>query len=359
MYTKQFFDYSERLNIRRPKVVVPATECIDEMVDFVGQLETKGYTYVTSDGVYFDASKFPQYNKLSKQPIQGNKAGARVDIGEKRNAHDFALWKFVHPNSLQYWKSPWSEKGCPGWHIECSAIARKFLGDTFDIHTGGVDHITIHHTNEIAQSEALTGKEMSKFWMHNEHMKVDDGKMSKSIGNVYNLDGLLAKGYSALSCRYLFLQSHYRSILNFTFEALTGAQSSLRNLVAQLAKHVISNEVTLDKKLVDGINEALMDDLNTPKALGLLWDLVKTSPSRAVYDFVIKLDDVLSLDLKKSVEELLAPKQIPSEIKDLADKRIQAKANKDYKTADELRKRIADMGYEILDTKDGYEIKLL
>jgi len=354
-YTDQFFADCAKLNILRPKIVAPATKYIAEMIDFVKTLEKKGLTYITSDGVYFDSSRFPNYNKLSKTPIESNKAGARVDLGEKRNPHDFAVWKFVGDNSLQKWDFL-SRAGCPGWHIECSAIARKELGDTFDIHTGGIDHIQIHHTNEIAQTESVTGKEMAKFWLHNEFITINGGKMSKSLGNVFTIDDLEKRGFNPLAFRYYCLTTHYRSILNFTWDGLAAAQTAYDNLVKALARHSTAEVVGVSPKLD---TTALFDDLNTPVVLSKVWDLLKWPPSRKVYDVVIFLDAVLGLDLQRAVEEHLKPKNIPSAVIELANARQKVKVDKDYKKADELRNKIIEMGYSVIDTKDGFEIEKL
>ena len=350
-YTEQFFADCARLNIRMPKTVAPATDYIPQMIDFVRGLEKKGFTYKTSDGIYFDSSKFAEYNKLSRQPIDKNIAGARVNLGEKRGSNDFALWKFVTPNTLQKWESPWHPMSCPGWHIECSAIARAHFGDTVDIHTGGIDHIPIHHTNEIAQTESLTGKQMARFWLHNEFITVDGKKMSKSLGNVYTIDDIVGRGVDPLAYRYYCLLAHYRSILNFTWDGLDAARRAYENLIERLVVH---KNAKATKILAHSIRDAILDDLNTPKAIGQIWELVKSAPSRTIYDAVIEFDAVLSLDLKKRTEEVVT---IPKNIVALADRRMIAKREKDFATADKLRSEIAALGYEIMDTKDGYTIK--
>jgi len=360
-YTDQYFADCEKLNIRKPQIIAPATQYINEMMSFVTALEEKGFTYSTSDGIYFDSSKFPNYNKLSQTPIEKNKAGARVNLGEKLNSNDFALWKFIGENAMQKWdfRGYW---GCPGWHIECSAIARKLLGDTFDIHTGGIDHISIHHTNEIAQTESLTGKPMSVFWMHNEFITIDGGKMSKSLGNVYTLADIEARGFSPMHLRYYYLLSHYRSILNFTWDGLKAAQSAYNNLIMQLAKHFNSNEqsATDINGYLKTFRESILDDLNTPKAIAVIWDMLKAPPSKSIYNTIIKLDKVLSLNLEKAVCLLNlhreSPKEIPAEIILLAVKRDKAKKDKDYALADKLRDEISQTGFDIKDTKEGYTL---
>jgi len=352
MYTEEFFRDCGLLNIRKPKILAPATKYIPQMIKFIKGLEAKGFTYNTSDGVYFDSSKFPRYAELSGANIEGNKAGVRIDLGEKRNAHDFALWKFCGPNVIQKWDSPWGI-GCPGWHIECSAIALELLGTTFDIHTGGIDHIPIHHPNEIAQTESLTGKQMCTFWCHNEFMMVDGGKMGKSLGNAYTLADLQARGYEPLVFRYFVLLATYRSILNFTWEGLDSAKTALGNLRSALLKHKNGTTKVDCTKYLHDFKSAILDDLNTPKAIAVLWQMTKEPASKDVFTAALEMDKVLSLDLCKE----LAHVEIPKEIKELAEKRLEAKKNKDWQAADEIREQIMQLGFEIMDTKDGYVLK--
>jgi cysteinyl-tRNA synthetase len=362
-YTAEFLGDLKKLNIDMPAVLAPATEHITEMIDFIKGLEAKGFTYVTGDGVYFDASKFPNYSALSGASIEGNRGGARIELGEKRNVNDFALWKFVSPNTIQKWDSPWGV-GCPGWHIECSAMAQKYLADTFDIHTGGIDAIPIHHTNEIAQTESLTGKKMCNFWCHNEFMTISGGKMSKSLGNAYTISDLEARGFEPMVFRYFVLLANYRTILNFTFDGLEAARNAYENLIGILARHYAAGYTKSagnTQAYLDEFREEVSNDLNTPKAIAVMWKAVKESPSREIYDLVIKMDEVLSLSLTGKVAEHLASQDskvdVPYNVKDLADKRKAAKQNKDYVTADKLRAEVTALGYELIDTKDGYEIK--
>jgi cysteinyl-tRNA synthetase len=351
-YTEEFFRDCGLLNIRKPKVIALATKYVPQIIEFIKGLEKKGFTYKTSDGIYFDSSKFPRYAVLSGANIEGNKAGARVDIGEKRNSHDFCLWKFCQPEVIQKWNSPWGV-GCPGWHIECSAISLEHLGETFDIHTGGVDHIPIHHTNEIAQTESLTGNEMCRFWFHNEFMMVDNGKMSKSLGNVYTLADLKTKGYGPLDFRYYILLANYRTIMNFTFEGMDSAKTALKNLREAIAKHKYGSADVRCNGYMTDFTFAIQDDLNTPRALAVLWYAVKNEPaSKQVYEMALEMDKILSLDLDcETVTE-----QAPDEIKEFAQKRLAAKQARDFKTADELRQKISKAGWEILDTKEGYKL---
>jgi len=351
-YTEEFFRDCALLNIEKNKIIAPATKYIPQIIEFIKGLEKKGLTYKTSDGIYFDSSKFPSYAVLSGANIEGNKAGARTETREKRNSHDFALWKFCQPNVIQKWDSPWGV-GCPGWHIECSAIALHYLGETFDIHTGAIDAIPIHHTNEIAQTESLTGKEMCRFWCHCEFMMVDGGKMSKSLGNGYTIADLQERGYEPLAFRYLTLLATYRSLLNFTFEGMDSAKTALENLRSALARHKAGSAKVDCKKYFDGFKAALFDDLNTPKAIAVLWRMVKEPASKLIYETALKMDKVLSLNLDQET----AADKIPGIIKELAEKRLAAKATHDFKTADELRRKISNSGWDILDNKDGYELK--
>ena len=358
-YTDIFMHDIELLNIKPAKHIVPATHCIEEMIELIKTLEKKGCTYRTSDGIYFDASTFPNYFQLSKGSLEGNIGGARVALGEKRNLNDFALWKFVSPNTIQKWDSPWGV-GCPGWHIECSAISMKYLPVPFDIHTGGVDHIPIHHTNEIAQTETATGKKMCNFWFHNEFMKIDGGKMSKSLGNVYTMDDIINKGYDPMHLRLLFLQTTYRTVLNFTFEALDAARENYRNIVNALRRHRTATAKTnadiitdLRQKFTDAVN----NDLNTPVALAVLHQALKQSDSQDIYNLVTKeFDQVLSLSLDAAASAEAPVSEIPNEIVTLAEQRLAAKKARDWATADKLRAEITAAGYQINDTPNGYTL---
>ncbi|MDR0975939.1 MAG: cysteine--tRNA ligase [Christensenellaceae bacterium] len=354
-YTNIFLEDMKRLNIELAKKVVPATELVRAMIKFVSGLEEKGYTYKTSDGIYFDASKFPNYFRLSGGKLEGNKGGARVDLGEKKNINDFALWKFVSPNTIQKWDSPWGV-GCPGWHIECSTIIKETLGaGTIDIHTGGVDHIPVHHTNEIAQTESITGEKMANFWLHNEFVMVDGGKMSKSIGNVYTLNDLDLLGFSPMHFRYYSLLTTYRNVMNFTFDGITAAKNAYEGIVSALSK-VPQAEFNFNKELLAEFKDALNDDLNTPRAIAVIFKALK-EPETA-FATIMKFDEVLSLGFKKAVEAELNKNDgdIPANVLDLAEARLQAKRDKDFALADKLRAEIEALGYKIKDKKDGFEI---
>ncbi len=357
-YTDIFMNDLKRLNVTPAKHIVPATQCIDGMIELIKTLEAKGSTYRTSDGIYFDASTFPDYFQLSKGSLEGNIGGARIALGEKRNINDFALWKFVSPNTIQKWDSPWGV-GCPGWHIECSAISMQHLPVPFDIHTGGVDHIPVHHTNEIAQTQTATGKKMCNFWFHNEFMTIDGGKMSKSLGNVYSLDDLIAKGYEPMHLRLLMLQTIYRSVLNFTFTALNGARENYRNIVNALRRHRASTTPTdteVLKELRQAFTDAINNDLNTPMALAVVHQALKQPDSQDIYKLVTEeFDQVLSLSLATAVQTETQT-MIPDEIRNLAEQRLQAKKARNWQVADELRNKITAAGYQINDTSDGYTI---
>lgn len=361
-YTEIFLRDIARLNIGKPEIIAKATDHIDDMIAYVEGLCQKGYGYETSDGIYFDIGKFPEYGKLSRLNLDEQIAGARVEVNtEKRHPADFALWKKAPKEHIMQWPSPWG-MGYPGWHIECSAMSRKYLGDVLDIHTGGVDHIPVHHENEIAQSEALVGKKTVDYWMHGEFMLVDGGKMSKSLGNTYTLDQLAERGYDPLDFRYFCLNAHYRKKLNFTFEGLSAAQTAYRRLKSLLGLCKVSDAPTppavLDearKNFADAVN----DDLNIPLALGVLWTLLKNPPSRDVYRVALEFDKVLGLSLETSdpPRQTEAEIEVPEDVRVIAEERWTARKNKDWAKSDALRDRLAQLGYTVVDSKDGYTIK--
>ncbi len=358
-YSEIFFKDLARLHILLPEITAKATDNISEMIEFVKTLCDMGYGYETDDAIYFDISKFAEYGKLSRCNIEDALAGARVAVNaQKRHPADFALWKKAEKNHIMQWQSPWG-MGYPGWHIECSAMGKKFLGERFDIHTGGVDHIPIHHENEIAQSEALEGHKVVNMWVHGEFMLVDGGKMSKSLGNVYTIDDLIARGYSPLAFRYFCMNTHYRNKLNFTFDGLNGAQVAYDRLRAAVCacKNAPKAEDDTREKVIAKRNklvEAVYDDLNYPLALGELWTMLKT-PCREVYDEAEKLDALLGLSLH--VEPEVQVEQIPDDVKAIAETRFAARQNKDWATSDALRAKLDELGYAVLDSKTGYELK--
>ena len=361
-YTKVFFEDLAKLNISKPEIIAKATEHIPEMIDYVKALEEGGVSYETSDGIYFDISKFPRYGCLSRANIEEQLAGARVEVNdEKRHPADFALWKKADPLHIMQWESPWG-KGYPGWHIECSAMSRKYLGECFDIHSGGVDHIPIHHENEIAQNEVLTGKQSVRFWMHGEFMLVNNGKMSKSLGNTYTVADLEKKGYDPLDFRFFCLNTHYRKKLNFTFEGLDAAKTSRERLTQALIQHKASSAAT-DKAVIDKLRDdfrrAIEDDINVPLALGILFTAIKEPKSKDIYELALEFDKIfgLSFDKIKAVEAAKEEAvEIPEEIASLVKARAEAKAVKNYALADEIRAEIAKKGYNVLDTRDGVKV---
>lgn len=360
-YTGIFLNDIDRLNIQRPEIIPKATMHIQEMIDFVSGLLDTGYAYETSDGIYYDIKKFKDYGKLSRMNFDENQAGARVEVNsEKRHPADFALWKKADPTHIMQWESPWG-MGYPGWHIECSAMGLKYLGEEFDIHTGGVDHIPIHHENEIAQTCGLLGHPAAKWWMHGEFMLVNGGKMSKSLGNTYTLDQLEEMGYSPMVFRYFCLNAHYSQKLNFTFEGMDSAKKSLKNLKNQIKKHK-GADGTVDesvlKAFITEFEEAINDDLNIPKALGVVWNMARyETKSNAIYEMIIRCDSILGIDLdKEDVEENPASNvdgALDAEIKEKIALRAEAKKAKNYAEADRIRNELAERGIILTDTKDG------
>ena len=358
-YMNYFFDDFKKLNIGKPEVVCRATDHIQEMIKDVQTLIDKGYAYEIDDGIYYDISKFPDYGKLSRLSLEDQQAGARVEVNsQKRHPADFAVWKKAEPQHIMQWQSPWG-MGYPGWHIECSTMSRKYLGSYFDIHTGGVDAIPVHHENEIAQNEALEGDKTVNYWVHSEFMLVNNGKMSKSLGNVYRISQLEEKGYCALDYRYFCLNAHYRKKLNFTFEGMDGAKTSYARLLNALYQHKVGQNATAQEKLAEykkQFDEAINDDLNIPLALGVVWTMIKEPKSRAIYDLALQFDKVLGLDFDKAQPSKEEQEQVPEEIRKIADERYEAKKRKDFAMADELRAKLSDLGYTVMDTKDGYTI---
>ncbi len=361
-YTAIFFRDLERLQIGKPEIIAKATDHIADMISYVQDLTEKGYGYETSDGIYFDIGKFDGYGKLSRLNLDEQIAGARVEVNaEKRHPADFALWKKAEKNHIMQWQSPWG-MGYPGWHIECSAMSRKYLGVPFDIHTGGVDHIPVHHENEIAQSEAREGKQTVNVWMHGEFMLVDGGKMSKSLGNTYTIDNLIERGYSPLAFRYFCLNAHYRKKLNFTFEGMDAAQTAYDRLLYTLYKHKTASAPTdaaLLEKYRTQFGDAIDDDLNLPLALGVLWTMSKETPSRDIFALALDFDRVLGLDLQSAHEEQADDEPVPEQVTRLADLRLTARKEKNWAESDRLRDEIAALGYSVADGKDGYTLKKL
>jgi cysteinyl-tRNA synthetase len=360
-YAQAFFKDLERLNILPATNYPRATQHIQEQIAMIEDLEKNGFTYRTQDGIYFDTSKLPDYGRLSGQKAEEKMAGARIEMGDKRSATDFALWKFA-PEGVKRemeWESPWG-KGFPGWHIECSAMSKKYLGVPFDIHTGGVDHIAVHHENELAQTEGAEGKLEANIWMHNEFITVDGGKMSKSLGNLYTLEDLIAKGYDPLAYRYFCLGAHYRSKLNFSFEAIDGAQNALnrlRNTVREWDKpERIATDVLASGVILSAFNEDINDDLNTPKALATMWKLVEdtTQPTAAKSAILLTMDRVLGLGLDQVVAK---PLKVAKDIQKLVSEREEARSSKNWAESDRLRDEIAAAGFTVEDTPAGPKLQ--
>ena len=358
-YTEVFFRDMNRLNIEMPEIIAKATDHIPEMLDFVKEIIANGYAYETSRGIYFDISKLDKYPVLSNRNLDEQIAGARVDVDpEKRNPYDFALWIKAPENHIMKWESPWG-LSYPGWHIECSAMGRKYLGDEFDIHTGGVDHIPTHHENEIAQSKGATEKIPAKFWMHVEFLQVDGGKMSKSLGNVYTLDQLQEKGIEPLAYKLFCATAHYRTKLNFTFEGAQSAQKALNRLREGYLRHTEAAE-RVEKSVIEEYKtkflETINDDLNIPSAMGIVWDIVRNEKkSKDFADLLLEFDEVLGLDLSNSKKYLdeQSTASVPKEIEELLAKRKEARENKDWALSDQIRDEIREKGYNVKDTKDG------
>lgn len=360
-YTKIFMRDIERLNIEKPEIIAHATDHIPEMIAFVSGLVERGYAYETSDGIYFDVLKFSEYGMLSGNKLEEQKAGARVEINdEKHHPADFAVWKKAPREHIMQWESPWG-MGYPGWHIECSAMGLKYLGEYFDIHTGGVDHIPIHHENEIAQTCGLLGHPAAKYWLHGEFMLVDGGKMSKSLNNVYTLDQLNDLGYKPCDFRYFCLNAHYRQKLNFTFEGLNAAKKSLSNLKNALLNHknkpVTEETTAISEKYYAEFCEAVSDDLNIPRALGIVWNLVKyETKSQTIYDKIMEMDKILAVNLDvicEDVPEDTVDDDLSKIIEEKIKMRADAKKQKNYSEADNIRSELESIGIILTDTPAG------
>lgn len=357
-YEQKFFEDFIALNCLMPDKTPKATDHISEMISIIKILEEKGFVYKTSDGLYFDTSKYKNYHKLmGEKNFKGLKEGARVEANkEKKQPTDFALWKFSKADEKRQmeWDSEWG-KGFPGWHLECSAMANKYLGTTIDIHCGGIDHINVHHTNEMAQSECANGVPLANFWIHGEFLVIPAGKMSKSSGEFLTLDEIKKKGYSPFDYRYLCLTAHYRTQLEFTFDSLDFAKKSLKNLKQKIATLPESEKNDTEKfeNYKNKFNDACFDDLNTSKALSLVWDILKESEisTSKKLEFVKFADGILALDLLK--KETSTPVEISDEIKKLIEEREQARKDKDFKKSDDLRDQLKAKGIVIKDTANG------
>lgn len=365
-YTDAFMADCKRLNIQEPTRWTRATEHIQEQIDLVKTLEEKGFTYRTSDGIYFDSLKFPRYADFARLDVENLRRGSRIDMGEKKNATDFALWKFspTDKKRAMEWDSPWGV-GFPGWHIECSAMAMKYNGPTLDIHCGGTDHIRVHHTNEIAQSECANGVLFSRFWMHGEFLRLDGSKMSKSSGEFLTVSLLMEKGFNPLDYRYFALGSHYRNYLNFSYESLEGAREALKSLRKKtdpLIGKATSIESEKAKAFQNEFCEAIGDDLNMPRALGILNTMLKSDlDDGEKAALVLDMDKIFGLKLDEPREEF--EKKIDGvdveKIESLIAARKVARENKNWAESDRIRDELAAMNVMIKDSKEGttWEIK--
>ncbi len=358
-YTQAFFKDMEKLRILLPTTTCRATRHIDDMIEMIKKIESNGFTYIAGGNVYFDTSKLPDYGKLGRLKLDGEKTRSRVESDPyKRNPFDFVLWftRYKYENHAMQWDSPWG-KGFPGWHIECSAMSSRYLGERFDIHTGGIDHIPVHHTNEIAQSEAAFGHEWVNYWLHSEFLVIGEGeKMSKSLGNFITLQTLADSGYDPLDYRYYLLGAHYRKQLAFSLEALDGARNAMRKLRSRISQFAEDSEgsVEINRELLEEFHEAINDDLNTPRALAVLWKVVDSDKltSMEKLSLINEFDRVFALGLSEIERE-----SVPEDIQELARDRSKARENRQWHRADELRKAISEKGYEILDERDGYSIR--
>jgi cysteinyl-tRNA synthetase len=368
-YAKVFFEDAERLNMLKPTVICKATDHISDMIELIQKLEKKSYTYIIDDGVYFDTSKLKDYGKLTGMDFERLnetlKAGARVEFNpQKRNITDFGLWLFSPKDKKRQmeWDSPWGV-GFPGWHIECSAMSMKHLGENFDIHCSAIDHIPIHHTNEIAQSEGATGKKVVNYWLHGAFLVFGEKtKMAKSKGEIITVQNLVKEGFDPLAFRYLCLTAHYRSELIFTWESLQAAQNALFTLREHMRKlsENLENEIKRTLKTEEykrEFLEAVNDDLNMPKALTIVWKLVrdeKEVSNREKYELLLEFNKVLALDLTREVTE----EKLPKEVEELIRKREEARRVKDWGTADNIREQLKAMGIIIEDTPQGVKWRI-
>ena len=360
-YTKLFFDDLKNLNLETPEIICKATDHIQDMLKYVEKLVEKGYAYETSTAIYFDISKLDKYPVLSNLNLEDQKAGARVEVDpEKKNPQDFALWIKAPENHLMKWDSPWGPS-YPGWHIECSAMGQKYLGEQFDIHTGGIDLIPTHHENEIAQSKGYCGKIPAKYWLHGEYLLIDGGKMSKSLGNVYLIKDIIDKGYDPLVYKLFTYSSHYRNKLNFTWAGIEATSKSLERLKNGYKAHLDGTDETEDSKIIEyeeRFHKAINDDLNMPLAMGVVWEVVrneKKSPKLA--ELLLKFDTILGLKIDEETKQDKVQDEIPEEILKLVEERNIARANKDWAKSDELRDKIQEKGFKVIDSKKGTRIE--
>jgi cysteinyl-tRNA synthetase len=361
-YENQFIESLKLLNINTPDVLWKATEHIDEQINLAKKIEANGFAYKTKTGLVFDTSKFPDYPKFANLKLDEMESGARVEVDEeKKKPWDFLLWVTNQPNHIMKWDSPWGE-GFPGWHLECTAMSTARLGEIFDIHTGGIEHIGVHHTNEIAQAFGAFGHNTANFWLHNAWLTLKEGKMSKSLGNVYTVSDLIEMGYDPLGFRYLVLSTHYRKGLVFSLESLKAAQNGLNNLrdyVSVLKEMSKNEELEVDENYKKRFKEAIENDLALSQSLALIWELIKSMGSmkpQAILGTILDFDKVLGLELNdvEAKSDMSSQYNLPEEIVKLAEERKQARLNKDWVESDRLRDLIKSKGFIIKDTEEGY-----
>lgn len=363
-YEDAFMEDLKALHIPTDAYVFPrATDNIQEQINLIGKLEVQGYIYKTSDGMYFDTSMFAHYPDLAKLDIEGLKSGARVEENkEKRSITDFALWKFSPDNQARHmeWDSPWG-KGFPGWHIECSAMSMKYLGEHFDIHTGGIDHIPVHHTNEVAQSEAATGTKYVNYWMHVNFLNDLGGKMSKSNGDFLRLQSVIDEHIPPLAYRYYLLTTHYRAEIAFSFESLLGSKQAYDKLVAWMAEHKGNASGLVSVEYKSEFNKFMFSDIGTPQAIALIWKLLKDDSVSVddKYATILAFDEVLGLDLKNAKKAEKETIEVPAGMQVLLDARKIAKDNRDFVESDRLRDEIYRLGFVVKDGPNGQEVSRL
>ncbi|MDP8315666.1 MAG: cysteine--tRNA ligase [Candidatus Celaenobacter antarcticus] len=364
-YTKAFEDDLKQLNIIPPDYHVKATAHIQQMIDLIKRLEEKGFTYIADGNVYFDISKFPEYGKLGRINIKSLKPGARIEVDSaKKNPLDFVLWftKSKFDDQEMKWDSPWG-RGYPGWHVECSAISMNYLGETFDIHCGGIDHIPVHHTNEIAQSEAATGKKFVNYWLHAEFLIMNEEKMSKSKGGFLTLTKLKEMGYSPMVYRYFCLGAHYKQPLTFSDEAIETAKyayNRLINILIEMKKNRTESKPNLEyvKKIKRDFSKKINNDLNMPEALAVMWQVLRTNEigNLEKYDLVFEFDRIFGLNLDRAeqvLEEEARQKVDVQLVEQLIKEREDARKSKDWAKSDEIRNRLSGMGVEVRDSAEG------
>ena len=358
-YTELFFEDLKKLNIETPEIICKATDHIPDMIKYVEKLLKNGYAYETDTAIYFDISKLDKYGILSGVNLDEQKAGARVDVdSQKKNPYDFALWIKAPENHLMKWESPWG-LSYPGWHIECSAMGQKYLGEVFDIHTGGIDLIPTHHENEIAQSKGACGKIPARFWIHGEYLLIDGGKMSKSLNNVYLVKDIEQRGYDPLVYRLFTYSSSYRNKINFTWDVMDANAKALEKLREGYQKHLQGKENVEDEVVTnfeEEFHKAINDDLNMPLAMSVVWDVIKyPKKSIKLAELLKKFDGVMALSIDKEIKK--KDYEIPEEIIKIAKEREKARKNKDWAKSDELRDLISKKGFLIKDSQNGYKIE--